>query len=119
MSESAKPSKSISNQTQKKKLNIDLNPPKKTRPSYEKQLTLEDFTHENHKKLLQYTCPLCDGILVEPLMDQKGHMFCKKCLSLYENNFTSKNKKLICPLSNHILKKGNLKLNEAVSNYLK
>lgn len=119
MSENTKFEKSTSNLAQKKKLNIDLNPPKKTRSSYEKQLSLEEFTPTSHKKLLQYICPLCNGILVEPLMDQKGHMFCEKCLSLYESNFSSKNKKLICPVSNHILKTGNLKPNEKVNNYLK
>ena len=117
MSENTKFEKSASNLAQKKKLNIDLNPPKKTRSSYEKQLSLEEFTPTSHKKLLQYICPLCNGILVEPLMDQKGHMFCEKCLSLYESNFSSKNKKLICPVSNHILKTGNLKPNEKVNNY--
>ena len=43
MSENTKFAKSTSNLAQKKKLNIDLNPPKKTRSSYEKQLSLEDY----------------------------------------------------------------------------
>ena len=119
MSSSGKHSKSLTNPFQKKNSNIDLNPPKKIRISYEKQLPLEDFTEENHKKLQQYICPLCNGILVEPMMDQKGHMFCNKCLSLYEKNNTSKHKKLECPISNHSLKIGNLKPNELINNYLK
>ena len=119
MSAGAKNSKSTTKSFSKKNSNIDLNPPKKNRISYEKQLPLEDFTAENHKKLLQYICPLCNGVLVEPLMDQKGHMFCDKCLTLYEQNNSTKHKKLECPVSNHVLKMGNLKPNELINNYLK
>ena len=119
MSSSSKHSKSSSVPVQKKKSNIDLNPPKKNRITYEKQLPLEDFTSENHKKLLQYICPLCNGVLVEPMMDQKGHMFCDKCLKLYEENNSSKHKRMECPISNHVLKIGNLKPNELINNYLK
>ena len=54
MSASAKHSKTSTKSVSKKNSNIDLNPPKKNRISYEKQLPLEDFTAENHKKLLQY-----------------------------------------------------------------
>ena len=59
MSASAKHSKTSTKSVSKKNSNIDLNPPKKNRISYEKQLPLEDFTAENHKKLQQYICPLC------------------------------------------------------------
>ena len=119
MSASAKHSKTSSNPVQKKNANIDLNPPKKNRISYDKQLPLEDFTSENHKKLQEYICPLCNGVLFEPMMDQKGHMFCNNCLSLYEKNSNPKHKRLECPISNHVLKMGNLKSNELINNYLR
>ncbi len=104
---------------QKKSINIDLNPPKKSKITYEKQLPLEDFIQENHKKLKQYICPLCTGVLVEPVMDSKGHMFCKKCLLIYEKKHFSKTKKLLCPISNHVLKITDLKSYELINNYLK
>ena len=119
MSTSAKHSKTSTKSITKKNSNIDLNPPKKGHITYEKQLPLEDFFSENHKKLQQYICPLCNGVLVEPLMDQKGHMFCKNCLSLYEKNSSSKHKKLECPVSNHVIKMANLKPNELIINYFK
>ena len=119
MSTSAKHSKTSTKSITKKNSNIDLNPPKKGHITYEKQLPLEDFSSENHKKLQQYICPLCNGVLVEPLMDQKGHMFCKNCLSLYEKNISSKHKKLECPVSNHVIKMANLKPNELIINYFK
>jgi len=119
MSASAKHSKLTTKSLYKKNSNIDLNPPKKNRITYIKQLPLEDFTPENHKKLSEYICPLCNGILVEPLMDQKGHMFCEKCVTLYEKNNSSKHKKLECPVSNHAIKVANLKPNELITNYLK
>lgn len=105
--------------TKKISINIDLNPPKKSKISYEKQLPLEDFIQENHKKLKQYICPLCTGVLVEAVMDSKGHMFCKKCLLNYEKKHFSKNKKLQCPISNHILKLSDLKSYELINNYLR
>ena len=104
--------------TPKKNSNIDLNPPKKIKIIYEKQLPLEDFVQENHKELKQYICHLCTGVLVEPVMDTKGHIFCKKCLLTYEKKHTSKNKKLLCPISNHILKMSDLKPYELISVYL-
>ena len=104
---------------QKININIDLNPPKKSKIIYEKQLPLEDFTQENHKKLKQYICPLCTGVLVEPVMDSKGHMFCKKCLLIYEKKHFSKNKKIQCPISNHALKISDLKSYELINNYLR
>ena len=105
--------------SQKISINIDLNPPKKSKIIYEKQLPLEDFIQENHKKLKQYICPLCTGVLVEPVMDSKGHMFCKKCLLIYEKKHFSKNKKILCPISSHILKISELKSYELINNYLK
>ena len=104
---------------QKININIDLNPPKKSKIIYEKQLPLEDFIQENHKKLKQYICPLCTGVLVEPVMDSKGHMFCKKCLLIYEKKHFSKNKKIQCPISNHALKISDLKSYELINNYLR
>ena len=104
---------------QKISINIDLNPPKKSKITYEKQLPLEDFIQDNHKKLKQYICPLCTGVLVEPVMDAKGHMFCKKCLLIYEKKHFSKTKKLLCPISNHILKITDLKPYELINNYLR
>ena len=104
---------------QKININIDLNPPKKSKIIYEKQLPLEDFIQENHKKLKQYICPLCTGVLVEPVMDSKGHMFCKKCLLIYEKKHFSKNKKIQCPISNHFLKISDLKSYELINNYLR
>ena len=102
----------------KKKANIDLNAPKKIKIIYEKQLPLEDFIQENQKELKQYICHLCTGVLVEPVMDVKGHIFCKKCLLTYEKKHTSKNKKLFCPISNHVLKMSDLKSYELISDYL-
>ena len=111
----------VNNQKNSEKItiNIDLNPPKKTKITYEKQLPLEDFIQDNHKKLKQYICPLCTGVLVEPVMDSKGHMFCKKCLLIYEKKHFCKNKKLQCPISNHVLKISDLKSYELINNYLR
>ena len=102
----------------KKNSNIDLNAPKKIRIIYEKQLPLEDFIEENQKELKQYICHLCTGVLVEPVMDVKGHIFCKKCLLTYEKKHFSKSKKLLCPISNHVLKMSDLKPYELISDYL-
>ena len=103
----------------KKSINIDLNAPKKVKATYIKQLPLEDFVKENHHLLKEYICPLCTGVLVEPIIDSAAHMFCKKCLQVYEKKHISKNKKLICPITNHELNKSTLKPYELINNFLK
>jgi hypothetical protein len=64
-------------------------------PEYEKYLVLEDFLPENRVSILEYICPLCKGVLMEPLQDKKGHVFCKRCI---EKHLQISNK---CPVDDH------------------
>lgn len=66
---------------------------------YEKYLELEDFLPENRVSILEYICPLCKGVLLDPRQDKKGHVFCKRCI---EKHMLTSNK---CPLDEHELTK--------------
>lgn len=47
---------------------------------FEKYYDIEDFSPEAHNLLSEFTCPLCSGVYKDPVLDQCGHVFCKKCL---------------------------------------
>ena len=54
---------------------------------YEQQLKLEDFTEDSHQTIREYICSFCFCVLVEPVVDHCGHIFCKKCiLASIKNN---------------------------------
>ena len=69
---------------------------------YEKYLDLEDFLPENRVSILEYVCPLCKGVLLDPRQDKKGHVFCKRCIDKHILNSSK------CPLDNHELTKDKL-----------
>ncbi|MGL4947771.1 MAG: hypothetical protein ACRC42_00045, partial [Mycoplasma sp.] len=71
---------------------IDNHPAKITEEPesiYKKYLVIDDFTLECQKTIIDYICPLCKGVLYNPLADSCQHIFCQSC---YET-FLSSNKK--------------------------
>ena len=66
---------------------------------YQKFLELEDFLPENRVSILEYICPICKGVLLDPQQDKKGHVFCKRCIELH---LLTSNK---CPVDDHELSK--------------
>lgn len=57
------------------------------------ELLIEDFIEDCQKFVELYSCPLCEGILIEAIIDRCGHSFCKKCIEIVK---TETNK---CPFS--------------------
>ena len=57
------------------------------------ELLIEDFIDDCQKFVELYSCPLCEGILIEAIIDRCGHSFCKKCIETLKQE-TNK-----CPFS--------------------
>jgi len=51
-----------------------------------------NFIDENIEVLNDYACPLCNGILFNPVSDKCNHFFCEKCINTYAKTNT------FCPL---------------------
>jgi len=58
------------------------------------QLFIEEFHEDSQKFILEYSCPLCEGILYEAVIDRCGHSFCKLCVETLSKN------EYKCPFSN-------------------
>ena len=61
-------------------------------------LTINEFLDECKIFVDSYSCPLCEGILLESVIDKCGHSFCKECMNTLLKE-TSK-----CPFTNNELK---------------
>lgn len=48
-------------------------------PTYKQNVTIMEFLPECRPFVQPYSCPLCEGILFESVIDKCGHSFCKKC----------------------------------------
>lgn len=53
------------------------------RESFRKSLDLEDFVKESRPIVQDYKCPLCEGIYMNPVVDNCGHVFCRTCIVQY------------------------------------
>jgi TNF receptor-associated factor 3 len=60
---------------------------------YTRILELEQFPKETHSQIREYTCPLCGGLYLDPVVDLCGHVFCKECINLCICNTK------ICPIN--------------------
>jgi hypothetical protein len=71
---------------------------------YQQTLAKEIFFEEHEKEVNEYECPLCKGVLYEPMMCCHAHVFCKPCIDYFfqQNKIPRK----ICPLSPEILSEG-------------
>ena len=47
---------------------------------YLPKLVLEEFVEECKIFVEEYSCPLCEGILFNSVIDRCGHSFCKECI---------------------------------------
>jgi hypothetical protein len=65
--------------------------------SFEKQLDLSMFLVESQEIVRDYICPLCEGVLKDPIIDQCSHVFCKNCIEkhLQKNKSCPSNPSLI------------------------
>ena len=61
---------------------------------YPPNLTIDEFIPECKPFAEPYSCPLCEGILYESVIDKCGHSFCLEC----SNNLLKESQK--CPFSN-------------------
>ena len=52
----------------------------------------KNFVDESFAELNDYSCPLCYGILFQPVSDSCNHFFCKKCIKIYNRT------NYFCPL---------------------
>jgi len=70
---------------------------------YSPTLNLYEFLEESKIFVQEYSCPLCEGILNDSVIDNCGHSYCRECIStlLKENNF--------CPFTNKEIIQGTLK----------
>jgi len=50
--------------------------------NYIKFLDLNDFLPNCRENIVEFKCPLCEGILYDPLLDECGHIYCAKCIEL-------------------------------------
>jgi hypothetical protein len=46
---------------------------------YLSKLSLLEFVEECRDYVQEYSCPLCEGILFESVVDRCGHSYCKVC----------------------------------------
>lgn len=56
---------------------------------YTQYIRIEDLEHPNQSYILDYLCPLCNGILYEPVVDSNVHSFCSPCIEKYINSCKS------------------------------
>ena len=59
---------------------------------YEKEIDPE-LLIDNSSEIDEFVCPLCKGILNEPIIDKCSHVFCKACIEKYYNIYKQ------CPIS--------------------
>jgi hypothetical protein len=59
-----------------------------------KKIDQEDFLPESRSVVKEYMCPLCNGVIVDPVSDPCGHCFCLDCLTISIERYRK------CPLSN-------------------
>ena len=69
-------------------------------PDYPQTLNPELFTKDSKEIISSYICPLCQGVLYQPIIDQCGDAFCKNCFMKFNLN----NQGIVkCPLSGNVL----------------
>jgi hypothetical protein len=62
---------------------------------YEKFLDENLFEDKEKETIKDFLCNLCQGVLFEPVVDEHGHNFCKRCMDKYN----SKNAEKKCPIT--------------------
>jgi hypothetical protein len=72
------------------------------REAFRKSLDLDDFVEEARQIVKDYKCPFCEGIYLNPVVDNCGHVFCKRCI----NHFIETHDK--CPFSGWKLEEKNI-----------
>jgi hypothetical protein len=60
---------------------------------FEMKLDPNQFIPEARNVINEYICPLCQGVILEPVSDTCGHIFCEECIQKHID------KKKKCPLS--------------------
>lgn len=79
---------------------------------FRKSLTLEDFCPENRNIVQDYVCPLCQGIILDPVVDPCAHIYCRTCILSH----LSRDK--TCPINNILLDEHGLNRLEVVNGIL-
>ena len=76
-------------------------------------LKIEHFDPSMHSILGNYTCPLCFNIYFDPVQDEQGHIFCRKCIIDHLKDSQS------CPISSdHVIEGGNIQSIEFMNNFV-
>lgn len=72
---------------------------------YTKFVTVEDFKLESQSRILDFKCVLCQGIYLNPVIDQCEHIFCEACFKI------AYAKSHACPITNNPIKSSPIKVN--------
>ncbi len=54
--------------------------------NFNPQLFIDEFHEDSQKFIQEYSCPLCEGILFDAVIDRCGHSFCKECVETLSKN---------------------------------
>ena len=77
--------------------------------TYVPDLNLHEFQETSQNVIIEYSCPLCEGILSDAVIDPCGHSFCFSCIQILIKN------KDVCPYTGNALKQNNLIRNTVVN----
>ena len=90
--EESKEIENIINEEEEKKINKTEDNTIENEIIFEKEIDPE-LLIDNSSEIDEFFCPLCKGILNEPIIDKCSHVFCKACFEKYYNIYKK------CPIS--------------------
>lgn len=80
--------------------------------SFKASLNLSDFNDNIREILSEYSCPLCEGILNNAVLDKCGHSYCLSCI----NELVKLNKP--CPFTNKVININDIYNNTIVNSFI-
>ena len=93
--------KDDSSTKENQKINEENNETAEKENEYEMEIDPELLIEKASSDIEEYFCPLCKGVLNDPVIDKCSHTFCKKCFEKFYNKYHK------CPISKELLEDGN------------